>query len=108
MVSTERVRYYRTIEYSIIELFNRNETVEAIFYFKYPRDANVYDPITQEEMNTLQAANIPAGTTFPEAPLPRKESVSGEKVWRSDDGKFYIDLGTIPAGYSRVRRCSNR
>jgi hypothetical protein len=101
-VSTGAVRYYLTHDrgYIVMQLFNRNEIVEYIMYMRMPRDANTPDPLTQEEMNLLQSINVPNGTTFPDQPLPaalqdQSDGLPGEKLWKSDDGKFYIDLGTL-------------
>ena len=35
--------------------------------------------------------------TFPAAFLPLSKAPENEKVWRSDNGKFYIDVGSLSA-----------
>ena len=54
-------------------------------------------PLTQSETNELRVANIPADTTFPAALLPLNKATENEKVWKSDNGKFYIDIGSLSA-----------
>ena len=53
--------------------------------------------ITQSETDQLRDANIPANNTFPVTTVSLGKGVENEKVWRSDNGKFYIDVGSMSA-----------
>jgi hypothetical protein len=60
-------------------------------------DAYTPFPLTPAEMNELRVANIPRETTFPATSLPLHKEGASEKVWKSDDGNYYIDIGTLSA-----------
>jgi hypothetical protein len=54
-------------------------------------------PMTQSETDQLRDANIPTETIFPAANVSLDKAVENEKVWRSDNGKYYIDIGSMSA-----------
>jgi hypothetical protein len=57
-------------------------------------------PMTQSETDQLRDANIPTETIFPAANVSLDKAVENEKVWRSDNGKYYIDIGDVGEGFS--------
>jgi hypothetical protein len=98
-LSTGRLRMYWTpdAKYLVMEWFTHLEVVDIIGYFKMAKDAYTPDPMTQPELNELQGSNFPVGTTFPDTELELQADPNHpeEKVWKSDDGNFYIDMGVI-------------
>jgi|SRR5271166_1779006 len=50
-------------------------------------------PITQEDVNELQAQNLPEGTRFYDE--PDTVLASGGRFWVSTDAKYYIELGIV-------------
>ena len=98
-ISTGTLRVYHTLDhkYLVQQLFTHTDIVETICYIKMGNTAYIPLPLTQAEINELRVANIPADTTFPATSLPLGEATENEKVWKSDNGKFYIDIGSLPA-----------
>ena len=98
-IPTGTLRLYYTLDhkYLIQQLFTPTDIVETICYIKMGNDAYIPFPLTRAEMSELQAANIPKATTFPAASLPLRKESASEKVWKSDDGNFYVDFGTLSA-----------
>jgi hypothetical protein len=101
-ISTGTLRLYHTLDhkYLVQQLFTPTNVVETICYIKMGNTAYIPLPLTQAEMNELRVANVPADTTFPAASLPLGKAAENEKVWRSDNGKFYIDRGSLSANDS--------
>jgi hypothetical protein len=93
------LRLYHTLDhkYLVQQLFTPADIVETICYIKMGNAAYVPLPITQSETDQLRDANIPADNTFPVTTVSLGEGVENEKVWRSDNGKFYIDVGSMSA-----------
>jgi hypothetical protein len=98
-ISTGTLRLNHTLDhkYLVQQLFTHANIVETICYIKMGNTAYTRLPMTPGEMNELRVANIPADTTFPAASLPLGKAPENEKVWRSDNGKFYIDVGSLSA-----------
>jgi hypothetical protein len=96
-IPTGTLRLYYTLDhkYLIQQLFTHTDIVETICYIKMGNDAYTPFPLTPSEMNELRVANIPRETTFPATSLPLRKEGASEKVWKSDDGNFYIDIGTL-------------
>jgi hypothetical protein len=93
------LRLYHTLDhkYLVQQLFTHADIVETICYIKMGNAAYIPLPITQTETDQLRDANIPADTTFPATTVSLGKGVENEKVWRSDNGKYYIDLGSMSA-----------
>ena len=98
-ISTGTLRLYHTLDnkYLVQQLFTHTDIVETICYIKMGNTAYIPLPLTQAETNELRVANIPADATFPAASLPLAKATENEKVWKSDNGKFYIDIGSLSA-----------
>ena len=97
-ISTGKFRVYYTLDhkYLVQQMSTQTDVVEIICYIKMGKDGRIPAPLTQIETDELRSANIPAETTFPTAALPLREGTENEKVWRSDDSRFYMDIGTLP------------
>ena len=93
------LRLYHTLDhkYLVQQLFTHEDMVETICYIKMGNAAYIPLPITQSETDQLRDANIPAETTFPATTVSIGKGVENEKVWRSDNGKYYIDIGSMSA-----------
>jgi hypothetical protein len=93
------LRLYHTLDhkYLIQQLFTHGEVVEPICYIKMGNAAYIPLPMTQSETDQLRDANIPTETTFPAATVSLDKAVENEKAWRSDNGKYYIDIGSMSA-----------
>ena len=93
------MRSYRTLDgkYLVQQMFTTEDVVEMVCYIKIVNDSYAPLPFSSSEIDGLRIANISRETTFPEACLPLASQAANEKVWKSDDGKFYIDIGTLSA-----------
>jgi hypothetical protein len=93
------LRLYHTLDhkYLVQQLFTPGDVAETICYIKMGNAAYTPLPITQSETDQLRDANIPADTTFPATTISLGKAVENEKVWRSDNGKYYIDIGSMSA-----------
>ena len=93
------LRLYHTLDhkYLVQQLFTRADIVETICYIKMGNAAYIPLPITQSETDQLRDANIPADTTFPATTVSLGKGVENEKVWKSDNGKYYINIGSMSA-----------
>jgi hypothetical protein len=93
------LRLYHTLDhkYLVQQLFTHGEIVETICYIKMGNAAYTPLPMTQSETDQLRDANIPADTIFPATTVSLEKAVEHEKVWRSDNGKYYIDIGSMSA-----------
>jgi hypothetical protein len=93
------LRLYHTLDhkYLIQQLFTHAEIVETICYIKMGNAAYIPLPITQSETDQLRDANIPADNTFPATTVSLGKGVEDEKVWRSDNGRYYVDIGSMSA-----------
>lgn len=93
------LRLYHTLDhkYLVQQLFTQADIVETICYIKMGNAAYIPLPMTRSEMDQLRDANIPAETTFPAATVSLGNGVENEKVWKSDNGKYYIDIGSMSA-----------
>ena len=98
-ISTGTLRFYHTLDhkYLVQQLFTDKDIVETICYIKMGNAAYIPLPLTQAETNELRVANIPTETTFPATTLSLGKATENERVWRSDNGKFYIDIGSLSA-----------
>jgi hypothetical protein len=98
-ISSGTLRLYHTLDhkYLIQQLFTHGEVVETICYIKMGNAAYIPLPMTQSETDQLRDANIPTETIFPAANVSLDKAVENEKVWRSDNGKYYIDIGSMSA-----------
>ncbi len=96
---TGTMRSYYTLDrkYLVQQMFTPEDTVETVCYIKIVSDSYAPLPFSPSEIAGLRIANISQETTFPEACLPLANHAANEKVWKSDDGKFYIDIGTLSA-----------
>src|ERR1700759_5499117 len=93
------MRSYYTLDgkYLVQQMFTTEDVVEMVCYIKVVSDSYAPLPFSSSEINGLRIANISRETTFSKASLPLASQAASEKVWKSDDGKFYIDIGTLPA-----------
>jgi hypothetical protein len=93
------LRLYHTLDhkYLIQQLFTHAEVVETICYIKMGNAAYIPLPMTKSETEQLRYANIPTDITFPAATVSLDKAVENEKVWRSENGKYYIDIGSMSA-----------
>ena len=96
-ISTGKFRVYYTLDhkYLVQQMSTQADVVEIICYIKMGQDGHIPVPLTQVETDELRVANIPVETTFPTAALPLREGTENEKVWKSDDSRFYMDIGTL-------------
>jgi hypothetical protein len=93
------LRLYYTLDrkYLVQQLFTPAGIVETICYIKMGNTTYTPGPLTPSELNALRSANIPENTTFPATSLALAKDAEDEKVWRSDDGQFYMDVGKLSA-----------
>jgi hypothetical protein len=93
------LRLYHTLDhkYLIQQLFTERAVVETICYIKMGNSAYIPLPMTKAETDQLRDANIPTDNTFPATAVSLEKAVENEKVWRSDNGKYYIDIGSMSA-----------
>jgi hypothetical protein len=93
------LRLYHTLDhkYLVQQLFTQAEIAETVCYIKMGNAAYIPLPITQSETDQLRDANIPAETTFPATTVSLGKGVENEKVWKSDNGQYYIDIGSMSA-----------
>jgi hypothetical protein len=98
-IASGMLRLYYTTDrkYLVEQLFTHAEVVETVCYIKMGNAAHDPLPLTQTEMKELELVNLPTGTTFPATTVALGKDAENEKVWKSDNGQFYRDLGTLPA-----------
>jgi hypothetical protein len=98
-IPTGTLRLYHSLDhkYLVQQLFTPAGIVETICYIKMGNTAYIPLPITPAETNELREANIPKDNTFPATAVSIGKAIENEKVWKSDNGKFYIDIGSLSA-----------